>query len=92
MKPIYVYGLYEGFSNVAFYIGVTIAPKRRLSAHKAAADGRRVDSLSGCGVKGDDISMRILATCDDRANAETIERALWAHYEIKIVKRERLVK
>lgn len=92
MKPIHVYALYEGFSNIAFYIGVTVEPKRRLSSHKAAADGRRVDSLTGCGVKGDDISMRILATCDDRANAETIEKALQKFLDIKVVNTTRLIK
>lgn len=88
---VHVYGLYDGFSNVPFYIGVTVHPKRRLSAHKAAADGRRKDSLTGCGVKAADISMRLLAACDDRGNAETIEKALQKHYDLHIVKVERLV-
>lgn len=87
----YVYGLYEGFSNVPFYVGVTVTPKRRLSAHKAALDGRRRDSLSGCTVKSDECSMRLLAQCDDRGHAETIEHALQAHYGLKIVTTERLV-
>jgi predicted GIY-YIG superfamily endonuclease len=84
----YVYGLYEGFANHPFYIGVTQHPKRRLWAHKAALDGKRQDSLTGCGVKSADVSMRLLATCDDRANAETIEAALTQHYAIIIVNRK----
>jgi predicted GIY-YIG superfamily endonuclease len=92
MRVTHVYGLYEGFSNHPFYIGITFEPKRRLWAHRAAADGKRTDSLTGCGVKGADISMRLLAQCDDRAHAETIERALQAHYKLKIVTTERLVK
>ena len=92
MRITYVYGLYEGFSNVPFYIGVSMHPKRRLSAHRAAADGKRRDSLTGCGVKANDISMRLLAECDDRGNAETIERALQHYYGLKIVTTEKLVK
>ena len=91
-RTTYVYGLYEGFSNIPFYVGVTVTPKRRLSAHKAALDGRRKDSLSGCKVKADDCSMRLFAECDDRGNAETIERALQHHYGLKIVTVEKLVK
>lgn len=92
MKPIYVYGLYEGFSNHAFYIGVTVSPKSRLNSHRAAADGRRQDSLTGCGIKAADISMRIMATCDDRGHAETIEKALQAFLGVKVVNTTRLVK
>ena len=92
MKPTYVYGLYQGFSNRPFYIGVSMHPKRRLNAHKAAADGRRRDSLSGCGIPSAEISMRLLAECDDRGNAETIEQALQKHYDLHIVKVERLVR
>lgn len=92
MRVTYVYGLYEGFSNHPFYIGVTFEPKRRLWAHRAAADGKRVDSLTGCGVKGADISMRLLAECDDRAHAEMIEKALQQYHKVKIVTVERLVK
>lgn len=90
-KINYVYGLYEGFSNLPFYIGVTMYPKRRLGAHRSAAKGTRTDSLTGCGVKPEDISMRLLANCDDRGNAETIEKALQSHYGIRVVKQERLV-
>ncbi len=92
MKHTFVYGLYEGFSNVPFYVGVSMHPKRRLSAHRAAADGRRKDSLTGCGVKSADISMRLLAVCDDRGYAETIETALQKHYNLHVVKVERLVR
>lgn len=88
----HVYGLYDGFSNRPFYVGVTNDPKRRLWCHKAALDGKRQDSLTGCTVNSADVTMRLLATCDDRANAETIEKALWSHYGLKIVKQERLVK
>jgi predicted GIY-YIG superfamily endonuclease len=91
-RTTYVYGLYEGFSNVPFYIGVSMEPKRRLSAHRSAANGKRKDSLTGCGVRGEDISMRLLASCDDRGNAETIEKALQKHYELHIVKTERLIR
>lgn len=87
----YVYGLYDGFSNVPFYIGVTVKPKQRLNAHKAALDGRRRDSLTGCTVKSDECSMRLLAQCDDRGHAMTIENALQVHYGLKIVTTERLV-
>lgn len=87
----YVYGLYEGFSNQPFYIGVTVEPKRRLSSHKAALDGKRRDSLTGCSVRSVECSMRLLAQCDDRGHAETIERALQHHHGLKIVATERLV-
>lgn len=90
MRITHVYGLYEGFSNVPFYIGVTYEPKRRLWAHRAAADGKRNDSLTGCGIPGSEISMRLLAQCDDRAHAETIERALQEFYGIIVVQREEL--
>lgn len=83
MRPTWVYGLYERFSNVPFYIGISIEPRKRLWAHKAAAGGTRKDTLTGCGVKPGDITMRLLAQCDDRANAETIEQALQVHYKIK---------
>lgn len=86
----HVYGLYEGFSNRPFYIGVTVNPKQRLNAHKAALDGRRRDSLTGCSVKAAECSMRLLAQCDDRAHAETIEKALQAHYGINVVRQEKL--
>lgn len=92
MKSVHVYGLYDGFSNVPFYIGVTVNPKRRLWAHKAALDGKRQDSLTGSSVKSANVTMRLLAECDDRSNAETIETALQSHWGIKIVKQERLVK
>lgn len=83
MRPTWVYGLYEGFSNTPFYIGISIEPKKRLWAHRAAAAGTRRDTLTGCGVKPGDITMRLLAECDNRANAELIETALQTHYEIK---------
>ena len=35
--------------------------------------------------------MRLLAQCDDRGHAETIERALQHHHGLKIVATERLV-
>ena len=92
MKVTYVYGLYEGFSNLPFYIGVTHDPKRRLWCHKAAAGGKRKDSLTGCGVKPDDISMRLLANCDDRGHALTIEKALQKHYDLHIVETKTLFK
>jgi len=92
VRITYVYGLYEGFSNVPFYIGVSMHPKRRLSAHRAAADGKRKDSLTGCGIKAAEISMRLLAECDDRGNAETIEKALQSFYELSVVTSERLVR
>ena len=91
VRITYVYGLYEGFSNHPFYIGVTYTPKRRLWAHRAAADGKRTDSLTGCGVSGADISMRLLAECDDRANAETIEKALQKFHGLHIVTVEKLI-
>lgn len=87
----FVYGLYERFSNHPFYVGITSTPKRRLWCHKAALDGKRKDSLTGCAVKSEDVSMRLLAQCDDRANAETIEKALWTHYGIRVVKQEKLI-
>lgn len=87
----HVYGLYDEFSNVPFYIGVTIAPKKRLWAHKATLDGKRRDALTGCKVKSVNLSMRLLAQCDDRAHAETIEHALQIHYGIKVIKTERLI-
>lgn len=92
MRVSYVYGLYEGFSNIPFYIGVTMDPKGRLGSHRRAAAGTRQDSLTGCGVKPEEISMRLLAQCDDRANAETIEKALQSHYGIDVVKQEKLVR
>lgn len=88
----HVYGLYDGFSNVPFYIGVTNSPKKRLWAHRAAADGKRQDSLTGCGVKGSDISMRLLAKCDDRCTAELIEDCLIEHFKIVIVNKKKLYK
>lgn len=88
----HVYALYEGFSNHPFYVGVTMYPAKRLWAHRAAADGKRKDALTGCGVEGKNISMRLLAQCDDRAHAETIEKALQIHFGVKVVKQERLVK
>lgn len=91
MRITHVYGLYEGFSNHPFYIGITYEPKRRLWAHRAAADGKRTDSLTGCGVKGADISMRLLAQCDDRAHAETIEKALQKYHGLHIVTVEKLI-
>jgi predicted GIY-YIG superfamily endonuclease len=84
----YVYGLYEGFKNIPFYIGVTEYPKRRLWAHKAALDGKRQDSLTGCGVKSVDVTMRLLANCDDRAHAEVIEKALINFYHLAIVNKK----
>ena len=92
MKKHHVYGLYDGFSNVPFYIGVTANPKARLWAHKAAADGKRQDSLTGCGVKGKDISMRLLAQCDERHTAELIEDCLIEHYKIVVVNKKQLYK
>ncbi len=86
----YVYGLYEKFSNVPFYIGVTATPSRRLWAHKAAADGKRQDSLTGCGVKSKDISMRLLAQCDDRSSAELIEKCLIEHFKLIIVNKKQV--
>jgi predicted GIY-YIG superfamily endonuclease len=88
----FVYGLYEGFSNTPFYIGVTQTPKRRLWCHKAALGGKRKDSLTGWDIDPEDVTMRLLAQCDDRGHAETIEKALQVHYEIHIVRSERLVK
>lgn len=88
IKVHHVYGLYESFKNRPFYIGVTMYPKKRLGAHKAAAAGRRKDSLTGCGVNPIDISMRLLALCDDRGHAETIEKALQSHYDIRVVRQE----
>lgn len=88
----YVYGLYEGFSNVPFYIGVTVDPKDRLWCHKAAADGKRQDALTGCGIKSSDISMRLLANCDERHTAELIEQCLIEHYDIVVVNKKRLYK
>lgn len=92
MELTHVYGLYEGFSNHPFYVGITKAPKRRLWCHKAALDGKRQDSLTGWDVKSGDVTMRLFASCDDRANALVIEGALWKHYGLKIVRQERLVK
>ena len=87
----YVYGLYEAFKNVPFYVGVSFEPKRRLSAHKSTLDGKRKDALSGSSVESKDVTMRLLAQCDDRGHAEHIERALQVYFGIKIVKTERLV-
>ena len=89
-RPTFVYALYEGFSNHPFYVGVSMHPKKRLSAHRSAADGKRKDSITGFNVKGADISMRLLAECDDRGNAETIERALQVHWGLHIIRQERL--
>jgi predicted GIY-YIG superfamily endonuclease len=91
MKLTYVYGLYEGFSNIPFYIGVSVEPKRRLAAHKAALDGRRKDALSGTNVLSKDVTMRLLAQCDDRGHAEHIEKALQVYFGIKVVTTERLI-
>lgn len=91
LRITHVYGLYDGFSNQPFYIGVTYNPTSRLNAHRRAAGGHRTDSLTGCGVKPEAISMRLLAQCDDRGHAETIEKALQSHYGIHVVKQERLV-
>lgn len=91
MKVCYVYGLYESFSNIPFYIGVSVEPKRRLSAHKSALAGKRKDALSGTKVNPNDVTMRLLAQCDDRGHAEHIERALQVYFGIKVVKTERLV-
>lgn len=91
-KVTYVYGLYEGFSNVPFYIGVSVDPKDRLWCHRAAADGKRQDALTDCGVKGEDISMRLLAECDTRYNAELIEDCLIEHYGIVVINKKRLYK
>lgn len=90
-RTVHVYGLYEGFSNRPFYIGVTVDPKKRLWSHRAAANGKRVDSLTGCGVKGEDITMRLLAQCDDRSNAETIEKALQSFFDVIVITQGRLV-
>jgi predicted GIY-YIG superfamily endonuclease len=90
VKNHYVYSLHEGFSNQPFYVGVTEHPKRRLNAHKAAADGRRQDSLTGCGIKSADISMRILAACDERHTAELIEQCLIEHYRLIIINQKRV--
>lgn len=90
MRMTHVYGLYEGFSNRPFYIGVTVEPKKRLWAHRAAADGKRQDSLTGCGISGRDITMRLLAQCDDRAHAETIEKALQHHFGVIVIVKEEL--
>lgn len=91
MRITHVYGLYEGFSNQPFYIGVSVDPKGRLSAHKATLDGRRKDALSGSIIASKDVTMRLLAQCDDRGHAETIEAALQAHFRIKVVTTDRLV-
>lgn len=91
MRLVHVYGLYEGFSNVPFYIGVSVDPKRRLSAHKATLDGKRKDALSGSKVASKDVTMRLLAQCDDRGHAEHIERALQVYFGIKVVTTDRLV-
>lgn len=88
----HVYGLYNELCNVPFYIGVTLYPKRRLNAHRAAANGTRRDSINGCGVKGADISMRLLAYCDERHTAELIEKCLIEHYKIAIVNKKQLYK
>ena len=88
----HVYGLHAGFSNTPFYIGVTSSPKKRLWSHRAAADGKRQDSLTGCGVKGREISMRLLCETDDRCTAELIERCLIEHYKIVIVNKKQLYK
>lgn len=90
MRTSYVYGLYNEFDNHPFYVGVTFTPKSRLRAHKAALDGKRRDSLTGCSVKSVDLSMRLLAECDDRAHAETIEKALHKYYDLHIVTVEEL--
>lgn len=92
IRLTHVYGLYEGFSNQPFYIGVSVDPKRRLSAHKATLDGRRKDALSGHTVKSTEVTMRLLAQCDDRGHAELIEKALQAHFGINVVTTDRLVK
>lgn len=87
----HVYGLYEGFCNQPFYIGITSAPKKRLWCHRAALKGKRTDSLTGVKVKSEDVTMRLLAQCDDRANAHTIEKALQDFYGVKVVNSTRLV-
>lgn len=88
----HVYGLYANLSNKPFYVGITAHPKRRLWAHRAAADGKRQDSLTGCGFKGKDIEMRLLAECDERHNAELIERCLIEHYKIIVINKKQLFK
>lgn len=84
----FVYGLYESFSNTPFYIGVTLHPKRRLSSHKSSLRGTRKDALSGLPIKADDVTMRLLAQCDDRGNAELIESALQVHFGHKVYKQK----
>lgn len=86
----FVYALHEGIANQPFYVGVTQHPKRRLWAHRAAADGKRQDSLTGCGIKGKDISMRVLCQSDARETAELIERCLIEHYKIIIINRRQV--
>lgn len=86
----FVYSLHESVNSQPFYVGVTSHPKRRLWAHKAAADGKRQDSLTGCGIKGKDISMRVLCASDARETAELIERCLINHYSIVIVNRRQV--
>lgn len=86
----HVYALHDGFSNTPFYIGVTQHPKRRLWAHRRAAEGKRQDSLTGCGVKSEDISMRLLAQCDERHTAELIETCLIEHYKLVIVNKKQV--
>lgn len=92
MTQHYVYALHDGVSSFPFYVGVTQHPRRRLSAHKAAADGRRKDSLTGCGIKGKDISMRILCSSDERHVAELIESCMIEHYKIVIINRKQIYK
>lgn len=86
----YVYALHEKFSNVPFYIGVTRNPTQRLQSHRAAANGTRQDSLTGCGIKGADISMRLLCNADERHTAELIERCLIEHYKISLINKKQL--
>lgn len=86
MNDVFVYGLYDGLSNQAFYVGITSSPKKRLWCHKAALDGKRKDSLTGCAVKSAGVTMRLFAACDDRANAEMIEKALQRFLDIKVIK------
>ena len=88
MTQHHVYSLHDGFSNVPFYIGVTLRPAQRLSSHKAAANGTRQDSLTGCGIKASNISMRLLCSCDERHIAELIERCLIEHYKIAVINKK----
>lgn len=87
---MWVYGLYAAFEVSPFYIGVTQNPRQRLTAHRAAASGTRLDAISGSGVDPLTMSMRLLASCEERHTAHLIEAALEEHLGVDVYQRRAL--